>query len=129
MLRSARIDAARSDGVADRLLDAVLLRDLEVVAHAVEAAGRDRHDDVVGAFERRALIGRGRHAASATPALRHEVTGEVAHVRAAARRSMSSSTISASASDGVFTRSQKSFGTHWKLPPPMTTIRGATRRI
>ena len=57
MLRSARHDAAGPDGVADRLLDAVALGDLEVVAHALEPAGRDADDDVVGAFERGALVG------------------------------------------------------------------------
>ena len=52
MLRSARMMPPGPTRVADRLLDAVALGDLEVVAHAVEAAGGDADDDVVGAFER-----------------------------------------------------------------------------
>ena len=40
--------AARADAVADRLDDAVPLGDLEIVAHAVEAADRERGDDEVG---------------------------------------------------------------------------------
>ena len=52
-------DPARADGVADRLLDAVPLRDLEVVAHALEPAGGDGDDDVVGAGQRGALVGGG----------------------------------------------------------------------
>src|SRR6476660_9033854 len=38
---------------------------------------------------------------------------------------MSWRTISEEASDGVLTMSRKSFGTHWRLAPPMITIRGA----
>src|SRR4029079_16780550 len=38
---------------------------------------------------------------------------------------MSWRTISDSVSDGVLTMSRKSFGTHWRLAPPMITIRGA----
>src|ERR1700680_4155853 len=38
---------------------------------------------------------------------------------------MSCSTSSVPASDGMFTMSRKSFGTHWRLAPPMITIRGA----
>ena len=38
---------------------------------------------------------------------------------------MSWSTNSVSASDGMFTMSRNSFGTHWRLAPPMITIRGA----
>ena len=40
-LRSARSDAAGPDAVADRLADAVPLRDLDVVLHRVEAADRE----------------------------------------------------------------------------------------
>jgi hypothetical protein len=50
-------DATRTHGVADRLLDPVALGDLEVMAHALERARRDAHDDVVGAFQRVAPIG------------------------------------------------------------------------
>src|SRR5262245_3612060 len=40
---------------------------------------------------------------------------------------MSWRTISDSVSDGVLTMSRKSFGTHWRLAPPMITIRGVIR--
>ena len=53
MLRSARMIPPGPDRVADRLLDAVALGDLEVVAHARRSAPVEMHDhDVVGALER-----------------------------------------------------------------------------
>ena len=78
MLRSARMTPPGPDGVADRLLDAVALGDLEIVAHALERAGGDAHHHVVGALERLAPIGGGRHGdAGALQAV--DVPDEVGH--------------------------------------------------
>ena len=53
------VDAARSHGVPHRLGDAVGGRHVEVHRHGAEAAGRDAHDDEVGAVERRMEVGGG----------------------------------------------------------------------
>ena len=72
-------DPARTDGVADRLLDAVPLGDLEVVAHALERPRRDAHDDVVGAGQGLAAIGGGLHG-DAHPGEADDMADEVGHV-------------------------------------------------
>ncbi len=49
--------AARADRVTDRLDDAVAGGDLDIVAHRLQAAGRDRHDDEVGIAQGGLLVG------------------------------------------------------------------------
>ncbi len=49
-------DAAGTDAVADRLPDAVALRDLDVVLHRVESTDGERGDHEIGAGERAAAV-------------------------------------------------------------------------
>jgi len=49
--------AARADGVAYRVVDAVVLRDGQVMGHGWQAAGRDGNDDEIGVLQ--SLIGVG----------------------------------------------------------------------
>ena len=51
-------DAARSDRVADALVDPVAFRDLVVRPHMPQACYLDRADDVIAAFEHLGAIGR-----------------------------------------------------------------------
>jgi hypothetical protein len=53
------IDAARTDGVTDRLVDAVARRHFEVHPHGGEATCRDGHHHEVRANESSALVGGG----------------------------------------------------------------------
>ena len=51
--------AAWADRVADRLIDAVPLGDVQVDGHRVQAAGGDGHDDELGAGQRPLEVCRG----------------------------------------------------------------------
>ncbi len=52
-------ETARTDGVADALVDAVFERDVVVVAHALETADLDAVHDVVGALQHLGAVRRG----------------------------------------------------------------------
>ncbi len=105
-------DAARPHAVAHRLHHAVARRDREVVAHRVEAAGGDVHDDVVGTLQSLALVGgAGRGHADAADV--GDVLDELDHARyrdadrcpAARSRRRGAAACSRSRSS--------SFGAHW----------------
>ena len=115
-------DARRAARVADVDVDAVLLGDQDVVLPDVDAAGEDRAEDGVGAFERLAAVQRRARPSRATPYSVDRAAGRRAARSRAARGRCPSARASASWRRGKVRMSRTRLRVKPKLPAPMKAI-------